>query len=225
MGTVLLVRHGQASWDSEEYDVLSPLGWEQGRMLGAALAGRGVAPAYVLRGGLRRQAETAEAVVEAAGWDVSTVVDERWDEYDHDDVLRAHLPTMVGGEPDAGQFQQWLQAAMLRWTSGEHDDDYAESFLRFTQRTRAALDDVADRAGPGRTVVVVTSGGPIAWLTAALVGLWRPDGDPSELAGAWSRLSQVVVNSSVTKVAVGASGARLVSFNEHNHLEGAPTYR
>jgi hypothetical protein len=36
----------------------------------------------------------------------------------------------------------------------------------------------------------------------------------------------VLVNSSVTRVVVGSTGPRLLTFNEHPHLEGAAlTYR
>jgi hypothetical protein len=38
---------------------------------------------------------------------------------------------------------------------------------------------------------------------------------------AWSRLSKVVVNSSVTKVLDGRRGTSLISFNDHSHLEAA----
>ena len=34
MATIYLVRHGQASFGKENYDQLSPRGWEQGRILG-----------------------------------------------------------------------------------------------------------------------------------------------------------------------------------------------
>ena len=40
MAVIYLVRHGQASWDADDYDVLSETGWEQSRLLGAALAAR-----------------------------------------------------------------------------------------------------------------------------------------------------------------------------------------
>ena len=50
MGQLLLVRHGQASWDAEDYDVLSERGWEQARLLGRSLAQRGFRPDVVLRG-------------------------------------------------------------------------------------------------------------------------------------------------------------------------------
>ena len=48
MSQVLLVRHGQASWGSDDYDVLSDLGERQSRMLGEALAARGVVPDLVV---------------------------------------------------------------------------------------------------------------------------------------------------------------------------------
>ncbi|HEY1135820.1 MAG TPA: histidine phosphatase family protein [Nocardioides sp.] len=222
MGTLLLVRHGQSARDEDGQEALTPLGWEQGRLLGGALAARGVAPDLVVHAGGRVQRETVEALTVAGSWAPRVTVDERWAEYDHAEVLRAHLPTMVGGgDPGPQQFQQWLQMAMMRWTSGDHDD-YAESFVDFTRRTRAALSDAADRVGRTGTVVVVTSAGPVSWLTAAMVGLWDPESDPAELAGPWTRLNPVVVNTSVTKVTVGLRGVRLVSFNEHNHLETGP---
>ncbi len=44
MGLLLLVRHGQASWGADDYDVLSETGWEQARLLGQALGARGIIP-------------------------------------------------------------------------------------------------------------------------------------------------------------------------------------
>ena len=59
---------------------------------------------------------------------------------------------------------------------------------------------------------MLTSGGPVAWVAASLLG---------SSADVWSRLNPVTVNASVTKVVVGRRGATLVSFNDHSHLEGA----
>ncbi|MFC6344719.1 hypothetical protein ACFP8W_22255, partial [Nocardioides hankookensis] len=79
------------------------------------------------------------------------------------------------------------------------------------------------RAGSGRTVVAVTSGGVIAAVCAALVD---PEADAATFARLWGRFNTVLVNSSVTRVVVGSTGARLLTFNEHPHLEGnALTYR
>ena len=52
------------------------------------------------------------------------------------------------------------------------------------------------------------------------------DDDVASLARRWSRSNAVTVNSSVTRLVVGSTGARLLTFNEHPHLEGEHlTYR
>ena len=58
MGTLYLVRHGQASFGEDDYDRLSPLGHRQaqqlGRYLGERFAREGVQIETVLMGSLRR---------------------------------------------------------------------------------------------------------------------------------------------------------------------------
>ena len=53
MGTLHLVRHGQASFGSDDYDRLSDLGVRQCRRLGEYWAARGQRFSAVLRGTLR----------------------------------------------------------------------------------------------------------------------------------------------------------------------------
>ena len=48
-------------------------------------------------------------------------------------------PTTVEGESEKVAFQRWFEEATLRWTSGDHDDAYDESFAAFTARVEAAL--------------------------------------------------------------------------------------
>ena len=223
MGVVLLVRHGQASFGADDYDVLSETGWAQGRLLGAWLAEREVVPTVLVTGGMRRHRETAEAVAAAAGWDNEVQVDLGWDEFDHLGVVAAY-PDHPEGELDRREFQRVFELATRRWTDGAYDADYPESWPGFVERVRAALDRACAGAGPGGAVVVVSSGGPIAAACAALVD---PDGDdPATYARLWSRFNTVVVNSSVSRVVVGSTGARLLTFNEHPHLQDATlTYR
>lgn len=222
MGVVLLVRHGQASFGADDYDVLSPTGWEQGRALGRWLAERDVVPTALVRGGLRRHRETLEAMTEAAGWDGPDVeVDPDWDEFDHLAIVASH-PEIDAGPLDRRGFQRLFEEATARWTAGE--GEYAEPWTGFVARTRAALDRVLASAGSGRTVVVVTSGGVIGALAAHLAD--PDDDDPAALARRWARANAVTVNSSVTRLVVGSTGARLLTFNEHPHLEGDHlTYR
>lgn len=229
MGVVILVRHGQASFGAEDYDVLSETGWQQSRGLGAYLAGRGIVPGLVLRGDMRRHRETAEGLLDGAGWDVPVEVDRGWNEFDHLGVVAAYpdLPNAVppGTPPgDRRAFQRLFELATERWTSGEHDGDYAESFPAFRGRVGDALARACARAGSGATVLVVSSGGPVATACGLLVA--PPEAEPAVAWQLWRRFNAVVVNSSFSRVIVGESGSRLLTFNEHPHLEGdALTYR
>lgn len=224
MGVVLLVRHGQASFGTDDYDRLSPTGWEQSRLLGGWLADRGVKPDLVVRGDMRRHRETAEGIAAGGGWSTPVEVDAGWDEFDHLGVIASHPEVPDDPSVDRREFQRVFELATRRWTAGEHDGEYAETYGDFLARVRGSLARASGQAGPGGTVVVVSSGGPIAAACAALVD---PDGDdPAVLARLWGRFNTVVVNSSMTRVVVGSTGARLLTFNEHPHLEGETlTYR
>ena len=94
MPTVLLVRHGQASYGTDDYDVLSELGHRQSAALADALTARGVTPSLVVAGSLRRQRETAAPILAAAGG-IELGIDPAWNEYDSDDVLRNHSDSGV----------------------------------------------------------------------------------------------------------------------------------
>lgn len=213
MGLVLLVRHGQASFGADDYDVLSETGWEQGRLLGVWLAEQGVKPARIIRGGMRRHRETAEAMISGAGWDgLSSEVDAGWDEFDHLGVV-ASYPDFPSGELTRREFQALFEKATTRWTNGEGGGEH-ESYADFCARVRTALTAATASSSDG-PVVVVSSGGPIAVTGADLVD---PDADPLVHARLWQRFNTVVVNSSVTRVIVGSTGARLLTFNEHAHL-------
>ena len=217
MGVVILVRHGQASFGADDYDVLSETGWEQGRLLGQWLREKADAPTAVVRGSMRRHRETAES----AGW-ADAAVDAGWDEFDHLGVV-ARYPDVPEGELGNREFQRVFELATGRWTAGGHDAEYDEPWPAFRARVTASLDDACAQAGPGGTAVVVTSGGPIAAACAALVDR---EADDATFGRLWSRFNTTIVNSSFTRVVVGSTGARLLTFNEHPHLEGEHlTYR
>jgi broad specificity phosphatase PhoE len=205
MGAIHLVRHGQATGLEGAYDELSELGREQARAVGAELVRRGVRPARVITGALARQRQTA-AEMGLTGTDV----DAGWDEYDHLALLGALPPETtadIGRMPDpARAVQEVLDAALARWV-GAADDSYPETWPAFRSRVRDAL---ADIDGTG-TTVVVTSAGPISAVAAALLGV-PPRG--------WLALNRVMVNTSITTVAVGRSGTSLVTVNDHAHLAG-----
>ena len=215
MPTVLLIRHAQASFGAADYDVLSRTGERQAEVVAAALARRGIEPSRVITGSMRRQIDTAAAIAGPA-----PEVDERWDEYDSHDVLTHHSDSAVrldgpgaqaSGEPlTSKRFQAILEPALEAWIEMAHESPARQSWPQFSGAGSAALEELAADLGRGETAVVVTSGGTIAALAGSLLG--AP-------ALVFPRLNRVMVNASVTKVAIGAGGINLIGFNDHSHLE------
>jgi broad specificity phosphatase PhoE len=218
MGTVLLVRHGQASFGAADYDVLSETGVAQSTRLGQALAEAGVVPTALVTGAMRRQRDTATAMAEAGGWSPVLELDEGWNEFDHLGVV-ARGPAALEGLDRRG-FQEAFVAATARWSGGEHDDEYDESWAAFVGRATAGLERACARDG---VTVVVSSGGPIAVACAALVD---PEATAAELPRLWNAFNTVCANTGVTRVITGSTGRRLLTFNEHSHLSrDQVTYR
>jgi broad specificity phosphatase PhoE len=225
MPTVLLVRHGQASFGSEDYDVLSAVGRRQAEVVAASLAKRGYRPDRLVCGTLRRQRETAAAFTALGAPDPE--IEPRWDEFDSEDILHHHSAAAIrlqghaDGETLTNRaFQAALEEAQAQWIAHAERSPTTQTWPQFSAAAPAALDDLASRLAPGETAVVITSGGAIA---ALLCSLWNA---PPDLFPA---LNRVTVNAAVTKLAVGATGTNAISFNDHSHLESVDralvTYR
>ena len=219
MATVYLIRHGQASFGKENYDQLSPRGWEQGRVLGRWLQGK-VTPAFVFGGQLLRHRETAEAITSGYGEQLPDMQGlAGLNEFDHEAVVNALRPAwadravmareLASHPKPAKAFQEAFVQAVERWASGQHDADYEETWPAFQQRVLQAFDNVLAVA-EGRDVLVSTSGGPIAVIAQSLLGL----SDSRAL-----RLNEVIANTSVTRVLYSGRKRSLSVFNNYSHLE------
>ncbi|ALG07320.1 histidine phosphatase family protein [Kibdelosporangium phytohabitans] len=193
MPLVYLVRHGQASFGAEDYDVLSPVGHLQGKHAGAELRRRGVHADQVWSGTLKRQRDTAAA----AGFEARPRQDARWNEFDHLGLVRA-----AQGDPaDPRGFQEALDAALRGWAGLEE----------FSETASGAVKDLLLGLEGGKTAVVFTSGGVIA---AVCAWMWGLD------ASGFVAVNRVAVNCGITKLVHGRSGTSLVTYNDHAHFEG-----
>lgn len=202
MPVVLLVRHGQASFGADDYDVLSDVGREQSAVVGQELARRALRSPLAVCGSLRRQRDTAQIALPAA--DLRT--DPRWDEYDHLGLLQRYVPADAAHDGTSKGLQALLDQALAAWV-----DDPAGGWDGFSSGARSALNDVVGGLARGQDAVVFTSGGIIAAVCASLLGLG---------ASGVVALNRVTANGAVTKVVIGGAGASLVSFNDHAHFEG-----
>ena len=146
--SLLLVRHGQASYGAADYDNLSERGHEQSRRLGDWLVRGGHRFKAVVVGGMRRHRQTAEGVAAAfaaQGLELpDAVADDGFAEFDHEAVFSTWLnrnadhPVAIAsrsGKPrDVGAM---LQAALLAWARDELPD-LPESWSAFGQRVQSA---------------------------------------------------------------------------------------
>lgn len=201
MPVVHLVRHAQASFGAADYDRLSDLGRAQSLLVGDTLSARNLRSPVAVTGTLRRQRDTAALAMPG----VPVTTDARWDEYDHHALLARYADAEV--PTDSRALQVLLDAALGAWVL-----DSRGGWSDFCGGAVAALH--ALDLPPGRDAVVFTSGGVIAAVCAHLLGL--------DAAGVVA-LNRVAVNGALTKLAVGASGTTLVTFNEHGHLDAAST--
>jgi broad specificity phosphatase PhoE len=205
VGAIHLIRHGQASWDAEDYDELSERGVRQAALLGMSWEASDWAPTSVVSGSLRRHTQTAIAAIDASGRGEGYDVDAGWNEYDHRS-LTDRLTLTRAMTPQ--EFQPLLEESLEQWMDGRITDA-VPAYADWHGGVLGSLEQAIDAAGPGQDVAVFTSGGPIATVVSHLL-----TGDDS----LFIRLNAVIVNASVTTVINGSTGPRVLSFNEHTHL-------
>lgn len=223
MGQIYLVRHGQASFGSANYDQLSELGQEQARLLGEWFAGTHQQFHRVVCGGMKRHRQTAEACLGAMGAappESEWVVDPGLEEYDHVQMLNVARPDLqekaaMGGylkqfENPRHAFQRLFEDAMVRWMSGQYDTEYRESWSGFRGRCVGAVRRVLADTDKSKRAVVFTSGGPISAIAQELFGLTEPR---------TAALNWTVVNSAVTRLLHSPGQLTISYLNAYPHLE------
>ena len=217
MSVLYLVRHGQASFGTDDYDRLSDLGKEQSRITGRFLAAQGIEPDRIVHGEMLRQRQTAEGLLEGMGLSMDAHVDSGWNEYAAWELTGVLDDVDPRAKHDSKIFQGELERGAARWASGEHDEDYRETYKQFTSRVERALDDAVAAMGSGQSTIVVSSAGAIAWTAARLIG-----GGFDQ----WMAFNRVTINTGITKIITGQSGTSLISFNDHGHQDPKnATYR
>ncbi|MEG2977826.1 MAG: phosphoglycerate mutase family protein, partial [Comamonas sp.] len=96
MGTLYLVRHGQASFGADDYDNLSARGMEQAERLGQYWQERGQRFDAVITGTLRRHTQTLEGIAsQLPGLPTADAVP-ALNEYDSHALIRAIHPEPLG---------------------------------------------------------------------------------------------------------------------------------
>lgn len=217
VSTLHLIRHGQASFGTANYDRLSPLGERQVQLLRDHYA-RLQQPVHAIYSGvLKRQLSTANILADLARINVG--LHEGFNEYDAHTLLRVHaertglpLTSLQGkdAKPDPRAFQRRLEEAGRAWVAGELADIGLESWSAFRTRVAAGLEQVMHNEGRSREVLICTSAGAIGAAVGHVLGL----DDLGALRLSWS-----VFNASVTRIRYDGSRCSLEAFNAVSHLE------
>jgi broad specificity phosphatase PhoE len=221
-----LVRHGQASAQARDYDVLSTLGIAQARTLGAALARAGTHFDTIIAGPRKRQLDTARHLVESAAEHGVTYPapeqHEAFDEIPLREILIACLPRWIDTDPVAralhdrvhgrhsvDEVRAVLGRAMRTWAQGEVRLDIDPgSFEAFRDRFAAGVASLRTRG----QVLVATSAGPVA-VSLHLAGRADASG-PSETMD----LTMVIANASVTRLDWRGDRPLVLEANATAHL-------
>ena len=215
MGTLYLVRHGQASFGADNYDVLSELGQRQALRLGQYLREQGVAFEAAITGTLQRQRQTHAGICEGMGQDLPALDWPALNEYDSHALIEAVHPQPLA-RPDTPELYRQhfrlLRQALQAWIAGQIAPRGMPSYAQWCQGIEAALDHVRQRHQGA--VLMVSSGGPIATAVAMVM-----QAAPS----AWIELNLRIRNASVTQFEFNPKRHALLTYNTLPHLDG-PLY-
>jgi len=224
VGTLYLIRHGQASYGEADYDRLSPRGIEQARAVGRWAAG--VKLDALFAGPLRRQQQTAQYAGEAAEGALPALQGlAELAEYPAFEMLQHLVPRLVAEDPKFAQLisaptprllDQAFQRILSGWSRDEWTVEGVERVATFVERIRTGIDRVLRAAGSGARLACVTSAGPIGVAVGLVFGI------PAERM---VRTSIVIRNASITELRFRSQGfdwqpdqLSLVTFNLTAHL-------
>jgi broad specificity phosphatase PhoE len=223
MGTLVLIRHAQASYGQADYDRLSPRGVEQARALGPHLAAAGLDQLY--RGPHTRHAQTAAHAAETAGTLPEPTVLDDFAEYPAFAMVQHFMPRLVAEDPRFAQLTETptrelanmaFHTVLGRWMRDEWQVEHVERVGVFAARVTRGLDRVLHDVSAGARIGIVTSAGPIGVAVGLVFGA-------SELH--MVRTSLVVRNASVTELkfrsrdfAWHPERVSLLTFNSTHHL-------
>lgn len=214
MGTLFLVRHGQASLGAADYDNLSERGHQQSERLGAYFRQQGLVFDAVWTGTLKRHQQTLEGLARGMGCELAALPHPAWNEYDSAALLAAQqiTPPMPTSSPEAyRRYFQLLRDALRGWMDGVLSPQGMPSYQGFRSGIVEQL--TALRGQTLKRVLVVSSGGPIATATGAVLGT-TPE--------TTIELNLRLRNTALTQLHVGPQKWGLVSFNEIPHLATVP---
>lgn len=215
MGTLYLVRHGQASFGADDYDMLSPMGQQQALRLGEYFKDKGITFNAALTGTLKRQRQTFAGICKGMGIELQATPWTGLNEYNGEAVIATihpeKLPKANSPELYRNHFRL-LKKGLVSWMAGVTSPEGMPSYSDFVAGVTTALDHI--RTNHEGNVLLVSSGGPIATAVGHVLGT-----SPETTI----ELNMRIRNASVTEFVFTPRRHILMTFNTLPHLD-APEY-
>ncbi|MFT4871548.1 MAG: broad specificity phosphatase PhoE [Colwellia sp.] len=229
MAAIYLVRHGQASFGKADYDQLSEKGAKQAVMLGQYWRSN-AAPYKFYCGDLLRHGQTLQYFTEGfQGKETPIITHSGLNEFNHVDILTrnnaqwhnfAKMSEEINQSTEPNKsFQKEFSIALERWTSGDKDQEYLESWLQFKKRCISALKDIIKQQEMTNRkvsinkvpndILVFTSAGTISVIIQTILQL----SDRQTL-----KINQQLRNTGVTKLLFSEKNLSIDYFNNYSHL-------
>ncbi len=220
MASIFLVRHGQASFGSSNYDVLSPLGEKQAKVAGEYFRDSGIEFDAMYCGSLKRQIDTASIVAASQRRQPQLNLDERFNEIRVEEQFDKLLPIaaiqnptaltlMKNGLKSGNNYQKVLEILFFYWVSNDCSEVGIQTWAEYSAAVSAALQDVIVANGRGKTLGIFTSGGTIATAVAHIL----------ELSGHSAyKFYEPVTNCSITRLIYSSDRVSVVSINDYSYL-------
>ena len=230
MSMLYLVRHGQASAGTHDYDRLSPTGQRQSELLGQWWQSQGFVPDAAHHGSLVRQRHTASLALSAHD-NIEFREHSGLNEYDHRVIDLHYGRGFQSDNPESMTFEDYARI-MAKWRDSDSqrhagdeqlidsstpdepqatgDKAAVERWSDFKARGWQTIRELHKPGEKTRHEVYFTSGGVIATLLSTVLDL-----DFAHTIDAIWRIR----NSSITTLHFDGENARLVDFNTVPHLQ------
>ena len=211
MGTLYLVRHGQASFGADDYDVLSAMGHQQSVRLGEYFKFKGISFDAALTGTLKRQIQTYSGICQGMGTEPVAAQWPGLNEYDSHAVIATIYPHQLEKPTSPEMYRQHfrlLKDGLAQWMVGVVSPKGMPRYTDFVLGVTSALDHI--RKNCDGNVLLVSSGGPIATAVGHVLGT-----SPETTI----ELNLRIRNCSVTEFAFTPKRHMLVTYNTLPHLE------
>jgi len=231
MSRIYFIRHGQASYLSDNYDKLSEVGERQSGELGKYFNRQEVRFNKLYVGPLERQKRTLEIshdhIQQNGSPKPAVTLLQEMREHDGPKALKLEYEKLVLNDEIVQKLDEEIKLRpdlrrknslkifehfIIKWTTGQYPVDHPEvqPWMDFRKTVKQGLDKMLTATERGDTIGVFTSGGTISALVAETLGIH----DQAKVA----ELNFLVRNTSITQFEYSRGKFNLLSFNELPHL-------